>query len=177
MVIQLIDVTTNVLNFSYEEGLSLILGEYTSDIGFTADGIFRRAVPPLCPNCGTQMNRSFWKKLKKEFFDVVDAICQRLRAYHVSYRGISSILELIFPRGKDTIYNAVADSIEKTIMPPVEDIQIVLYDEQHPKKGRTQKFRLTLLDGVTGRPIAEELYDTKDPETIELFLTKYEYFL
>jgi hypothetical protein len=205
LVIKLIDVTTDVLNFSYEEGLSLILGEYTSDIRFTADGIFRRAVPPTCPNCGIQMNRngyntyckqglgsvkigryicpfcggfyeenrSFWEKLKKEFFDVLDAICQRLRLYHVSYRGISSIMELIFPRGKDTIYNAVADSIEKTVMPPVEDIQIVLYDEQHPKKGRTQKFRLTLLDGVTGRPIAEELYDTKDPETIELFLTKY----
>jgi len=36
--------------------------------------------------------------------------------------------------------------------------------------GRAQKFRLTLLDGVTGRPIADELYDRKDPETIKAFL-------
>jgi hypothetical protein len=36
-----------------------------------------------------------------------------------------------------------------------------------------QKFRLTLLDGVTGQPIAEELYDSKDPATIMTFLVKY----
>jgi len=41
--------------------------------------------------------------------------------------------------------------------PPVEDVQIAHYDEQHPKMGRTQKFRLTLLDSVTGRPIADGL--------------------
>jgi len=41
--------------------------------------------------------------------------------------------------------------------PPVEDVQIAHYDGQRPKMGRTQKFRLTLLDGVTGRPIADEL--------------------
>ena len=61
----------------------------------------------------------------------------------------------------------------KQLSPPAEDIRIVLYDEQHPKKGRTQKFRLTLLDGVTGQPIAEELYNSKDPATIMAFLVKY----
>jgi hypothetical protein len=80
---------------------------------------------------------------------------------------------LIYPQGKDTIFNTFADSVEKTVIPPIEDFQIVLYDEQHPKKGRTQKFRLTLLDSVTGQPIAEELHDSKNPATITAFLTKY----
>jgi hypothetical protein len=80
---------------------------------------------------------------------------------------------LIYPQGRDTIFNAFADSVEKTVIPPIEDFQIVLYDEQHPKKGRTQKYRLTLLDGVTGRPIAEELHDSKNSATITAFLTKY----
>ncbi|MEA2032021.1 MAG: hypothetical protein U9N41_00345 [Euryarchaeota archaeon] len=45
-------------------------------------------------------------------------------------------MELIYPRGKDIIFNAFNDSVEKSVIPPVEDIQIVLYDEQHPKEGR-----------------------------------------
>jgi hypothetical protein len=96
-----------------------------------------------------------------------------MRLHHVSYQGISDILGLIHPQGKDTIVNAFTTSVERTVIPPIEDFQIVLYDEQHPKRGRTQKFRLTLLDGVTGRPIGEELYDTKDPATILSFLTLY----
>ncbi|MBA7551784.1 ISNCY family transposase ISMac19 [subsurface metagenome] len=198
-------VNTNILNFPQVEVLHTILGEYPSDFEYTADGIFRRTVPPSCPECGTRMNRngynsynkiglgsvkigryicpfceetseeerSFWEKLKGEFFDVLGVIYQLMRLHHVSYQGISSIMELIYPRGKDTIFNAFNDSVEKTDIPPIEDIQIVLYDEQHQKEGRAQKFRLTLLDGVTGQPIAEELYDTKDPGTIEAFLAKY----
>ena len=45
------------------------------------------------------------------------------------------------------------------------------YDEQHPKKGRTQKYRLTLLDGETKRPIIEGLADSKDNETIKNFIS------
>lgn len=198
-------VNTNILNFPQIEVLHTILGEYPSDFEYTADGIFRRTVPPSCPECGIRMNRngyniytkiglgsvkigryicpsceetreeerSFWEKLKGEFFDVLDGIYQLMRLHHVSYQGISSIIELIYPRGKDIIFNAFNDSVDKTAIPPVEDIRIVLYDEQHPKRGRTQKYRLTLLDGVTGQPIAEELYDSKDPATITAFLAKY----
>ena len=65
------------------------------------------------------------------------------------------------------------ESVEKMCIPPVDDIWIVHYDEQHLKISGTQKFRLTLLDGATGRPIAEELYDNKDSETIKAFLAKH----
>jgi len=86
---------------------------------------------------------------------------------------MSDIMELIYPQGKDAIFNTFADSVEKTVIQPIEDFQIVLYDEQHPKKGRTQKFRLSLLESVTGQPIAEELHESKNPATITAFLTKY----
>ena len=67
----------------------------------------------------------------------------------------------------------MCESVEKADIPPVEDIRIVHYDEQFPKAGRAQKFRLTLLDGISGRPIADELCDTKNPESIKAFLAKY----
>jgi hypothetical protein len=57
-------------------------------------------------------------------------------------------------------------------IPPVKDIQFVHYDEQHPKAGRNQKYRLTLIDGVTKQVIAEELFDSKDSDTVEGFLRR-----
>ena len=111
--------------------------------------------------------------MKEDFFGITCMINKLLRLHHVSYQGISDIMALIYPQGRDTIFNAFADSVEETIIPPAEDIRIVPYDEQHPKKGRTQKYRLTLLDGVTSQPIAEELHDSKNSATITAFLTKY----
>jgi hypothetical protein len=60
--------------------------------------------------------------------------------------------------------------MENTEIPPLENVLIVHYDEQFPKEGRTQKYRLTLLDAKTKRPVADELFDIKDPETIKQFL-------
>jgi hypothetical protein len=194
-----------VLNLQYTSSLSYSFEEFSNDLERTADGIFRRVVPPLCPECGVRMSRngyntyckkyigsvkmgryicpycgesleedrSFWEELKKCFFDALDVFYQQLRSYNVSYQGISAVMRYMFPRGKTTIYNAFMESVDKTYIPPVEDILIVHYDEQHPKTGRIQKFRLTLLDGVTGRPIADELYDSKDSETIKAFLASY----
>ncbi|MGB7002174.1 MAG: transposase [Halobacteriota archaeon] len=201
----MVSLDTNLNNFSYCEILFAIFGEFSTDFVYTATGIFRRTVPPVCPECGTQMNyngyntydkrglgsvkigryicpscdktceeeRSFWEKLKGNFFGIIGEIYNLMKLHHVSYQGISDIMGLIYPQGKDTIFNMFADSVEKTVIPPIEDFQIVLYDEQHPKKGRTQKFRLTLLDSVTGQPIAEELHNGKNPATITAFLTKY----
>ena len=128
-----------------------------------------------CPSCDGSLeeDRTFWEKMKCGFFEVIDSVYQILRDHHVSYEGISAVMSLIYPQKKDTILNAFTESVEKTIVPPPMDIQIVHYDEQFPKAGRTQKFRLTLLDAMTRRPIADELFDKKDPETIRLFLSKY----
>ena len=194
-----------VLNLQYMSSPSYSFEEFSNDLELTADGIFRRVVPPLCPECGVLMNRngyntyckkyigsikmgrylcpccsepleedrSFWEELKNTFFGVINAFYQKLRFYIVSYQGISDVMKLVFPRGKTTIYNEFMESVEKMYIPPVEDVLIVHYDEQHLKIGGTQKFRLTLLDDATGRPIADELYGNKDSETIKAFLAKH----
>lgn len=128
-----------------------------------------------CPLCEELLeeDRGFWEGLKEDFFGVMGQLYHRMRAHNVSYPGIAWIFELIFPRSKDTIYRAFNGAVGSTVVPPVEDIWIVHYDEQHPKKGRAQKYRLTLLDGVTGRVIAEELLNKKDPGTIKAFLGRH----
>ncbi|MDD5767883.1 MAG: hypothetical protein PHW55_04730 [Methanothrix sp.] len=64
-------------------------------------------------------------------------------------------------------------AIERVKLFKVKDIQFVHYDEQHPKAGRNQKYRLTILDSVTKQVIAEELFDSKDGETIKNFLKEH----
>jgi len=51
--------------------------------------------------------------------------------------------------------------------------RMFIFDEQYYRMGRTQKYRLTLPDSVTGRPTADELFNKKDPETIKVFLARY----
>lgn len=129
----------------------------------------------LCPFCGelSEENREFWESLKQEFFSALNPIYQILRTHHVSYTGISQVMEHIFPRGKDTILRAFTDSVEETVVPPLKVSHFVHYDEQFPKRGRSQKYRLTLLDNFTAQPIADELYNKKDPDTIKEFLGRH----
>jgi hypothetical protein len=194
----------SLINFPYRETLSTIFQDYSNDFEFTASGIFRKIVPPLCPECGypmshngfntcqkgllgeanvgkylcgacgksTQEDRDFWIKLKANFFGIITGICTRLRLNHVSYEVIESIMSHLYPRDKDTIQNMVQCAIEDMEVPLVKNIQFVHYDEQHPKAGRNQKYRLTLLDSVTRQVIAEELFDSKDADTIEGFLRR-----
>jgi hypothetical protein len=56
--------------------------------------------------------------LKEDFFGITCMIDKLLRLHHVSYQGISDIMALIYPQGRDTIFNAFADSVEETIIPP-----------------------------------------------------------
>ncbi|WP_337971949.1 ISNCY family transposase [Methanobacterium petrolearium] len=131
-----------------------------------------RYVCPFC-RCSFEEERGFWESLKNDFFTVLNRLFQVLRVNHVSFRGISDVMDLIFPRGKDTIMNVFNESVEKIIVPPIEDVHIVHYDEQFPKRGRTTEYRLTLLDHETARSIAEELSSKKDPKTIKNFLSRH----
>ena len=195
----------NLINFPYRERLSDIFSDYPDEFEFTAEGVFRRALPPLCPDCETRMVHNgsnsrcknhlgmvrvgryicpacrktvtedsiFWDNLIGQFFDILSEICQILRLHHVSYEGIESILNFLIPHDKDTIQNMVRYAIEQAKRFKVKDIRFVHYDEQHPKEGRNQKYRLTLLDSVTKQVIAEELFDSKDGETIKNFLKEH----
>nr|QNO50005.1 hypothetical protein CAGMOKBG_00025 [Methanosarcinales archaeon ANME-2c ERB4] len=79
----------------------------------------------LCPVCGEPLeeSRSFWEQLKTDFFSVLKNIYQHFRIHNVSYDGISAVMELIFPRGKDTIHNDFTNSVERAYIPPIKDIR------------------------------------------------------
>jgi hypothetical protein len=126
----------------------------------------------LCPCCEEPLeeDRSVWEKIKSEFFNQIRRIYRLLRNNNVSYQAISEIMKLIFPQSKGTVFRGFVESMEEVEIPEIGKAYIIHYDEQFPKKGRCQKFRLTLLDAKTKNPIAEELFDDKNSETIKQFL-------
>src|SRR5659263_138118 len=124
-------------------------------------------------NCTPEENHSFWENLKSVLFDSLDDFFKLLRSHHVSHEGISAIMDFRYPRSKSTILREFSKSMEQEKVSHDENVRIVCYDEQHPKKGRCQKYRLTLLDAKTQRPLADELFDNKSSETIKNFLKKH----
>ncbi len=125
-----------------------------------------------CPCCQepVEEDKSVWEKIKTEFFNQLRKIYRLLRNNNVSYQAISDIMKLIFPQSKGTVFRGFIESMDEVEIPENGKAYIVHYDEQFPKKGRCQKFRLTLLDGKTKKPIAEGLFDEKYSETIKQFL-------
>lgn len=126
----------------------------------------------LCNSCNNilEEDRSVWENLKTLFSDLLGELYQLLRSNHVGYNAISQIMHLIFPQSKSTVFREFNRVMENVEIPPSENVLIVHYDEQFPKEGRSQKYRLTILDAETKRPLADELFDKKDPETIKQFL-------
>ena len=126
----------------------------------------------LCKHCGKMLEeqRTAWEKIKTELFAQMGQIYQMLRLNHVSYQAISDIMDLIFSRSKGTVFREFNKMMEDVEIPQLKPAYIVHYDEQFPREGRCQKFRLTLLDAKTKQKIADELFDDKSPETIKQFL-------
>ncbi|MGZ7070656.1 MAG: ISNCY family transposase [Methanobacterium sp.] len=125
-----------------------------------------------CSNCGNtqEETRSFWEDLKTLLLDSFNDFFQLLRYHNVSYDGISDIMDFIYPRSKNTILREFNRQMDQENIPKLENVRMVHYDEQHPKAGRCPKYRLTLLDTITQRPLADELFDDKSSETIKKFL-------
>ena len=126
----------------------------------------------ICLSCKKQHHedKSFWKKLLSEWKDMITNFIMMLRDADVSWDVVSKVMNYIIPFGKTKAMYLFNNRIEQFEYPQ-DNYLIVNYDEQHPKKGRAQKFRLTLLNYETKVPIAEDLFDNKDEETI-LILTK-----
>ena len=80
-----------------------------------------------------------------------------------------NVMDYLIPQSGDTICRRFSDSVASVQLPETSPIQIIHYDEQHPKAGRSQKYRLTLLNGVTREVIAEEVSDNKSQEAIRSF--------
>ena len=198
----MVTVNTTLNNFSEVPIIMELLGQFSNDYEYTAKGIFRRKIPPLCPLCNNPMvhngynfytkhglgeviigrykcshcdntqeeTRNFWENLKTLLLDSFNDFFQLLRYHNVSYDGISAIMDFIYPRSRSTILREFNKQMKLEKLPELTNVRVVHYDEQHPKEGRCQKYRLTLLDAKTQQPLADELFDDKSPETIEKFL-------
>lgn len=129
----------------------------------------------VCPNCSKQQHedKSFWKGLLVQIQEAFVDMQVILRNADVSYRVISKLMDFLIPSSKDKILNEFNQEMDSYEYEVNEHFLIVHYDEQHPKKGRCQKFRLTLLSAKTKEVIAEKLYEKKDGDTIKSFLLKY----
>lgn len=125
----------------------------------------------ICPKCNQQFveDKSFWKKLLGKWQEITNNFLLILCDSNVSWDIISKLFSFILPCSKDKARSMFNRRIEQFEYQQ-DNYIIVNYDEQHPKRGRTQKFRLTLLNYLTKVPIADELFDNKDNETIEQFL-------
>src|SRR3989339_1194025 len=128
----------------------------------------------LCPVCAKQHHedKGFWKNLLSEWVKTTTSLIMTLRTSDVAWKVVSKIMRFIVPCSKDKaryLFNSKIEQFEY----PQDNYLIVNYDEQHPKRGRTQKFRLTLLNYKTGVPIAEGLLDNKNDETIKKFLREH----
>jgi hypothetical protein len=127
-----------------------------------------------CPECQNNVTElcDFWEDAKREFFGIFGNFCQLLRVNHVSYEVLEKASSYFYPCDKDTIRTRIAAATDKMEIPEIKDIQIVHYDEQHPKAGRSQMYRLTLFDYLSKQIIADELFNSKDMKTVEDFLRR-----
>jgi hypothetical protein len=127
-----------------------------------------------CPKCHKNIEETheFWEDATSDFFGLLGGLCQILRVNSVSFEVIEKVFSYIYPRDKDTICTMIKSATDDMEIPKIEDIQFVHYDEQHPKAGRSQKYRLTLFDYRTKQVIADELFDSKNGNIIEDFLRR-----
>lgn len=128
----------------------------------------------ICLKCGEthSEDRSFWKSLLCRWERAIKSLIVILRDSNVAWEVISKIMDFILPCSKDKarmLFNENMDLFEYQ----QRKVAIIHYDEQHPKQGRNQKYRLTILDAETKAPVADELFDNKDEETISTFLTTH----
>jgi hypothetical protein len=194
-------IATNFLNLPFAHQLVDAFKEYSNEYEFTAEGVFRRIIPPACSQCGKQMCHNgsnkyqilglatiklgryhcskcglnlqeeniFFENMKFEISSIFAGLYQVLRNLDVSYEGISDVMDYLIPQSSDTICRRFSDSVASVQLPETSPIQVIHYDEQHPKAGRCQKYRLTLLNGMTHEVIAEEISDNKSQKTIKSF--------
>jgi len=129
-----------------------------------------------CPCCGYEIKKdtTLFAKILDDWYNTLSNLFLRLTDRDVALRIISELMEFLAPMSKDTVLRRICYALKQLVIPEIKTkYQVVHYDEQHPKKGRHQHYRLTLIDAITGKVIADELYDDKESNTIGMFLTDH----
>ncbi len=127
----------------------------------------------ICPKCEKTIRSdlSFWEKLIEDWNQSLSSFFLRLHDRDVALRVISDLMNFLTPMSKDSVLRKICQSIKQLIIPKIKcKYQIIHYDEQHPKKGRQQKYRLTLICAITGKVIADELTNNMNKKTVKNFL-------
>lgn len=128
-----------------------------------------------CPCCGLEIKKdtSIFTKILDDWYETLSHFFIRLSDRDVALRVISELMNFLAPMNKDTVLRKICSALHKLIIPEIKSrFQIVHYDEQHPKKGRHQQYRLTLINSLNGKVIADELYKDAERITVSQFLTK-----
>lgn len=127
-----------------------------------------------CPICGAEIKKdlSLFTKIIDEWYNTLSNFFLRLSDRDVALRVISELMDFLAPMSKDTVLRRICLALKQLVIPEIQSkYQIVHYDEQHPKKSRYQHYRLTLIDAINGKVIADGLYDDKEKETVKMFLS------
>lgn len=127
-----------------------------------------------CPICGHEIKKdlNLFTKILDEWYDTLHNFFLRLKDKDVALRVISELMDFLAPMSKDTVLRKICSALEQLVIPEINTkYQVVHYDEQHPKKGRHQYYRLTLIDAITGKVISDELHKDKERETVSNFLS------
>ena len=66
------EIQLSLINFPHREILSMILNGFSNDFEFTADSVFRRIVPPLCPDCSYPMSHNGFNTYRKSDLGAVN---------------------------------------------------------------------------------------------------------
>lgn len=117
---------------------------------------------------------TFWEQFINEWEQTISNFFLHLSDRDAAVRLISDIMDFISPMSKDSVLRRIFRAISKLVIPKFKGkYQIVHYDEQHPKKGRQQCYRLTLICAITGEVIADKLKEDMEKITVKEFLQSH----
>ncbi len=143
----------------------------------TRQGLFTLKIGKfLCQSCQRTIRSdlSFWEQFINKWEETISSFFLRLADKDVALRAMSEIMNFLTPMSKDSVMRRIFSAVKQLVLPTIKTkYQLVHYDEQHPKKGRQQKYRLTLICAITRTVLADELFDNKDYETVKNFLTTH----
>jgi transposase-like protein len=128
-----------------------------------------------CPICKTnlEMSNEIIKGLISEFMKAINHMILSMRMGYLSFENISETLSPFIQLSPDTVRNIHQRTVDGAEINIESDLEIFHYDEQHPKKGRTQKYRLSLLDGKSRQIIVEELATELNSSVVRDFLDRH----